>query len=195
MALPITQPEDFIGEVKISSNKYDEKDLMLYIQRYEQEILEELLGCDLATAFIADLDADNNPTEQRFINIMNPFCIDDNMSVGFLWDYAYFYECRNDYTGYKCKIQWRSRGIRELLKSMIYFKYVRDQKVKNTVTGNVVNQNNVSREAQSGEMNLRRIYNDILKTKTAIQWYICKNPDSLDYDDFNGIYEKSISIL
>lgn len=195
MALPITKPTDYIGEVKISSNQYDEKDLLLYIQRYEQEILEELLGCDLSAAFIADLDADNNSTEQRFIDINAPFCIDDNLNTYFLYEYPYFYECNNQYTGYKCKLQWRSRGIKELLKSLVYFHYVRDQKVKNTVTGNVVNQNNVSREASFAESNIRRIYNNILKTRNAIQWRICKNADSLNYDDYNGIYQKPISIL
>jgi hypothetical protein len=193
MALPITQPTDYIGEVKISSNQYDEKDLLLYIERYEREILEELLGCDLATAFIADLDADNNSTEQRFIDINAPFCIDDNLTTSFLNAYYWFYE--DIYRGYNFKIQWRSRGIKELLKSLVYFHYTRDQKVKNTITGNVVNQNNVSREASFPESNIKRVYNDILKTRNAIQWRICKNADSLDYDDYNGGYQKPISIL
>jgi hypothetical protein len=193
MALPITEPTDYVGEVKISSNQYDEKDLLLYIQRYEREVLESLLGCELADEFINDLDVDNNSTEQRFIDINGPFCIDDNLNTGFMCCYSYFYEY--NYTGHGCRIQWRSRGIKELLKSMIYFYYTRDQKVKNTITGNVVNQNNVSREASFAESNIKRIYNDILKTRNAIQWRICKNADDLDYTKYNGLFERAISIL
>ena len=192
--LPITQPTDYIGEVKISSNQYDEKDLLLYIERYEREVLEELLGCELAEAFITDFDnVLGTPTEQRFIEIYEPFCIDDNLSTNFMCCYPYFYEY--NYTGINCKIQWRSRGIKELLKSMIYFRYVRDQKVKNTITGVVVNQNNVSREARNSESNIRRIYNDILKTRNSIQWRILKNPNELDYTNFNGLHIKPISII
>jgi len=193
MSLPITQPTDYIGEVKISSNQYDEKDLLLYIERYEREILEELLGCTLADEFINDFDnVAGTPTEQRFIEIYEPFCIDDNLNTNFMCCYPNFYEYT--YTGYNCKIQWRSRGIKELLKSMVYFHYTRDQKVKNTITGNVVNQNNVSREARNAESNIRRIYNGILKTRNAIQWMVCKNPNDLDYNDYNGLYIKPISI-
>ena len=192
--LPITQPTDYIGEVKISSNQYDEKDLLLYIERYEREVLEELLGCELAEAFITDFDnVLGTPTEQRFIEIYEPFCIDDNLSTNFMCCYPYFYEY--NYTGINCKIQWRSRGIKELLKSMIYFRYVRDQKVKNTITGVVVNQNNVSRESRLAESNIRRIYNDILKTRNSIQWRILKNPNELDYTNFNGLICKPISII
>ena len=192
--LPITQPTDYIGEVKISSNQYDEKDLLLYIERYEREVLEELLGCELAEAFITDFDnVLGTPTEQRFIEIYEPFCIDDNLSTNFMCCYPYFYEY--NYTGINCKIQWRSRGIKELLKSMIYFRYVRDQKVKNTITGVVVNQNNVSRESRLAESNIRRIYNDILKTRNSIQWRILKNPNELDYTNFNGLHIKRISII
>lgn len=195
MPLPITKTTDYTGEVKISSNQYDEKDLILYINRYEEELLQELLGCELATQFIADLDGNGEPQTQRFIEIYEPFCTDDNMSTYFLYDYPYFYNNRYDYTGHKCKLQWRSRGIKEMLKTMIFFRYTRDQKVKNTITGNVVNQNNVSREARNGETNMRRLYNDILQTKNAIQWRICKNPNDLDYTDYNGIYERPVSIL
>ena len=107
MALPITQPTDYIGEVKISSNQYGEKDLLLYIERYEREILEELLGCDLAEAFINDFDnVLGAPTEQRFIDIYESFCIDDNLTTSFLCEYYWFYD--DIYRGYNHKIQWRS---------------------------------------------------------------------------------------
>jgi len=195
MPLPLTLPSDYTGQIAITSNKYDKSELELYIARYEQEILEDLLGCDMATAFIADLDGSNYPIDVKFQELFDAFCIDESPGINNVYDYGEFYHYHPRYTGHGCKIQWRSRGILELLRYMVYLSYNRDQKVRNTSTGNVVNENEVSTQARHYETNMVRVYNQSLDWYYAIQWRIRTNPDARDYDDYNGITKQPIGLI
>lgn len=195
MALPLTQPSDYTGEIHISSNKYDKKELESYIARYELEILQDLLGCDLAAAFIADLDGNNDPVDIKFTEIFDAFCIDDDTSISFLYEHQHFYSFHPRFTSRGCNIQWKSRGILELLRYFVYLSYNRDQKIRNTSTGNVINDNEVSVQARHYETNMVRAYNSALDWYYAIQWRICTNPDDRDYDDYNGIIKEPIGLI
>lgn len=195
MGYPLTTPDDYKGLIAVSTNKYDRGDLEAYILMYEQELLQDLLGCDMEAEMIADLDVDNLPQDVKFQKIFNPFCIDDNADLGFMYQYGWFYDYHPNYNGYGCVVQWRSKGILDYLRFQIYFMYTRDQQVKNTVTGNVKNENNVSIMASVSQTNMKRIYNKSLVSYWSIQWYICKNPEAYDYDNYNGLIKQPISIL
>ena len=138
MGYPLTSPSDYTGIIAISTNKYTKKDLEAYILTYEQDILESLLGCDMAAELIVDLDVDNQPQDPKFIDIFNPFCVDDKGGF-FIHGYPWFYDYHPNYDGWGCRIQWKSKGILELLKYQVFFYFTRDQQVVNSVVGNVKN--------------------------------------------------------
>lgn len=195
MGYPLTAPDDYKGLIAISTNKYTRSDLENYILTYEQTILQDLLGCDMEADFIADLDVNNSPQDAKFIDIFNAFAIDDDSIPLFINHHCCYYDYNPNYTGYGCKVQWKSKGILELLRYLIFFYYTRDQSVVNTVTGNVKNENNVSTEATIPMATLRRNYNKGLEWYFSIQWKILKNTNAYDYTNFNGIITEPISII
>ena len=122
MGYPITIAEDYAGVTAITSNKYDVKQLEAYILTYEKCILQDLLGCEMESELIADLDANNEPISDKFKLIFNEFC-------------------KKIYSD--CSGKLNSSGIKELLIYQLFFLYTRDQQIKNTVVGNVKNNLNV----------------------------------------------------
>jgi len=172
MALPILTPDDFIGETKISKNEYDEKDLQYYIDRNEKDILIDLFGCEMSEEIINDLDGDNIPQQDRYKELWEDFCIDD-----------------------ECHVQRRSRGVKNILLNQIYLLYSRDQKTKNTVSGNVTNSFSVSKLSSNFATNMVRVYNDSIEWYNSIQWRICENPNNYDYDNYNGKTKQIISFV
>ena len=188
MALPITIPSDYKGEISITTNKYTKKDLELYIDDYELEIIEDLLGCELAELFIADLDVDNMPQEPRFTAIYDKFCIDlDCGDWSIKWnDLNYFYSTNQNV---------RSIGMKEMIKRFVYVYFTREDKQKQTVSGGSVNESTAAREASNPERNIVRQYNKAVDTHRAIQYYICNNEDGFEYDEFGGIRKDFLGIL
>ena len=145
MGYPILTASDFhgVGSTSISNNQYDIAELEAYIADNEEELLCQLLGCTFAAELIADLDGNNYPQDVKFQKIWDEFCVDDDIYSNCLFDFPEFYAYHSGYYGFGCKrVQWKSKGIKEFLKSQIYFLYTRNQSIKNTVTGNVQNQNN-----------------------------------------------------
>ena len=159
---------DFSGVKNISQNSFTKKDLDLYITEFEVEYLQNLLGCELYDLFIADLDPDNLPQSQRFIDIFYPFCIDEANS-------------------FFCHYQLKSKGIVEMLKCFIYWEFVSNQKYVDTITGIIVENNENSRETKYGETQIYKIYNKAITSYRAIQKYIYDN--STSYPEFNGIFK------
>jgi hypothetical protein len=162
-------PEDFeSAPICIATNKHTEDGLQEYIDKFEVDYLQDLLGCELYDLFVADL-LNGVPQTQIYIDIYEPFCKDDNCG------------------------RWRSEGIVKMVEKFIFWKYTRDQKVKNTNTGNIVNSNEVSREAEFSESRIYTVYNEGICSYDAIQWYICDN--LTDYPTFKGIIKKKTSWL
>ena len=166
MGYPILKTSDFVGFFDVSQNKFTKVDLEAYILKYEHQYLEEMLGCDLAALLIADLDIVTNiPITQRFLDIWNSFC-DDTFRCTCLF--------------------YRSTGIKDMLKSFVYFHFVRDQFQKNTIAGNVVAKSEVSTQldynTQQGNTNER--YNNGVKTFRAIQSKV--SIENTTYPEFKG---------
>ena len=187
MGYPITIPANYDGEVKLSQNQYSESDIKKYITEYEQEYLEDMLGCELAEELIADLDVDNNPVDPKFTAIWDRFCINfTGVPIHLHWHYTDYYGCRR---------LVRSKGIEEMLQNFVYFHYGREQKEKNTPAGQVKNEYSASVEADYDQTNLVRMYNKGLDSYIAIQYYIVDNPDGFDYDNFEGIKKEYLCLL
>ena len=162
MALPITNVSDYVGEYQISTDKYSEKTLNVYISKYEKKYLDRLLGCELASLFIADLDPQGVPQTQRFIDIFNSFCKQD-----------------------ECGDLYESDGIKEMLLGFIYFEYVKNNNSGVATSGNTRKVGENSKEAGSMMHDLYARYNLSAVTASSIQWFICDNMDI--YPEFEGV--------
>jgi len=105
------QPSDFIGLVAQGKNEFTTPAIQAYIDEYEVDYLTALLGCDMYTEFIADLDTapliepSSIPVSPKFTAIFNAFCIDDDGT------------CDND--------QRISKGFKEMLKYFIFWEYAK----------------------------------------------------------------------
>lgn len=153
----IIQIADFKGtEYSLPEQKYTS--YQNYLDKYEKEFLVNLLGAELYDLFIADL-VGGVPQSQRFIDIYNPFHIDDNNCIRY------------------------SEGLKVAALQYVYFYAVRDLAVKKTNTGVVFNDNEVSTGPFYDGYNIVEAYNEAIKNAYAIQWYICDNPT--DYPEEN----------
>ena len=150
--------EDFTGKWKIATDDYSEVELDDYISAYEKKYLVALLGVELYDLFAADL---NNQVPQTAIytSIFNEFYIDDSTCV------------------------FHSEGMKKMLLGLIFFQYVRDQDVKNTVSGTVRNQSELAVQIPAFNSVVLR-WNQSIDTFRNIQWYICDN--ETDYPTYNG---------
>jgi hypothetical protein len=158
------------GTIKIGYSIHQSSDLQLFIDKWEKRYLQEMLGCALYDLFVADLVA-GIPQNAIYLSIYNEFCVDEN----------------------NCGRQKRSEGIIEMIEKFIYWKYTRDQKVRNTPSGNVVNENEASRETDFPATRIYTTYNEGVESYCSIQWYICDN--STDYPTYNGITKQKTSWL
>ena len=158
------------GLICIATNVHTENDLQTYIDEFEVVFLKAMLGCELYELFLADL-VSGVPQAQIYLDIYNEFCIDEDA----------------------CHVQLVSEGMVKMCEKFIFWEYIRDQKVKDTTSGNVVNSNEASREATFPETRLYQIYNQAIKSYQSIQVYICDN--SSDYPVYNGIKKKKTSWL
>lgn len=164
----IVQTTDFTGKYAIPQNSFS--DLDSFIDKYEKSYLQDLLGAALCVLFLADLDIlDTAPTNPIYTKIFAAFAEDSNGLV------------------------IKSEGMKVMLLGFIYWEWVREQKVKQTIGGAVVNSSEVSREASGVESNTFSRYNAGIETYTAIQWWIIEH--SSDYPDFNGQQKKIASWL
>ena len=167
MALFVTI-DDFVGEIAIPRDKYTEANLQGYLDKYEKNLLIELLGAELYKAFIKDY-TEANPdankfTEDRYIAIFNEIILDES-------------DC----------VLIRSEGIPKMLQYMIYFYFTRDLNFKMTIGGSVNNLQADAKESLFDATNMITIYNEGVKTWNWIQYYLdCYNPENYDYKNFNG---------
>ena len=145
----IIQSTDFLsGPYSIPQDECS--NIQPWIDKYEKQYLIELLGCELYDLFIADL-VDGVPQTQRFIDIYNEFCIDDDSCVR------------------------RSEGMKEMVKQLVYFYIMRDLPVRKTQTGVYFNNNEVSNGPTYSNFNLIEGFNDGVRNYHEIQWYIDDN--------------------
>jgi len=166
------QIADFKGQSELAKDIFTTNDLQDYIDKFEVRLLQELLGCDLYTAFSTDFAIDGTkPTDPKFTEIWDAFCKDDN-----------------------CTIR-RSEGIKEMLSLLIYFEYLRDQPIKNNISGPQKNEQANSIQPVASETNIFTTYNEGLESYWAIQWIICDNPNAFDWTKFNGQNKEIIGIV
>ena len=151
---------DFTGELAIPQDKLTVKKFDVVRDARQFELLYDLMGAELAKLFIADLDANGVPQTAIYQALYNAFQEDDSD------------------TG--CVIV--SLGIKEMVKRLVYFYYVRGLNTNVTLNGNKTNEGENSKI--NGKIDwLIRKYNEAIDTGKAIQWYIGENLD--DYPEEN----------
>lgn len=155
--------DNFTGLYSVAKNRHNEDDLETFIDTYEQERLQELLGCELFTLFEADLDASvpQVPQNSPFTEIYEPFCIDDDCGIV------------------------RSYGMVDMVTAFIYFEWVKRMSYLNTSGGTVVADSENSNHANQTSASIYMLYNRAIKSYQAIQHFICENES--DYPTFKGI--------
>lgn len=162
MASQVVKIEDFsVGRMAIPRTSWQKDDVQNYLDIHEEGYLIRLLGYDLYVLFLADLDANGVPQTQRLIDIYNQFVLSD--------------DCEN------C----RSRGMKTLLKGIIFFYYQRDQPVKATTTGPRRRKGENTENVDTTSFDITTRYNNSVDDFKCIQRLICKNIE--DYPEYKGI--------
>ena len=170
----IVQATDFEGFYNISQNCYDQRDLELYIQDFEEEYLCKLLGPALSDALTIELEDNGGvlPPASRFEPLFAKMCLGcaDNTCC-----------CKS-----KTADVGYSIGLKKVLLGFIYYDYVIQQHHQNSQTGFVNNQNEASTPVSN--LNVTRLaeqrYNRSVDSAKAIQDYINKNIST--YPEFQG---------
>ena len=130
--------------------------IQLYIDRYEKKYLIRLFGCDLYNSYVLD------PNAARFLFLLNELCIQDD-----------------------CSEILTSNGLKDMLLGFVYYEYTPDNKIKNTVSGAIVDFNENSRETTGVEADIESRYNESIDSYRAMQ-YLMKN-DPITYPEYNGV--------
>ncbi len=169
--MAILQPSDFLNNplFDIANTRQSEKELHLMIDDVEEDILVDLLGCDLYDLFIADLTATTPQTPQSaiYLNIFNKFCFDDSCGIH------------------------KSKGMRDMLMAFVYFNWHTYNPNKSTSTGIVRGDSENSNSVSPDAFGIYEKYNRGVDTYCSIQKYICDN--STDYPEFNGVPKRYTS--
>lgn len=148
--------DDFVGKFDLVKSINDK--IESYIDAYEESYLRELLGINLFNLYKADV-VNHLPVTASYLTITNPLFIEQN--------------------GYSII----SNGIKDMLLGFIFFEYVRDNKIKQSMSGSVVNSVDNSNNDFTQEFLFQR-YNESIDIYKNIQLYIELNKTI--YPTYNG---------
>ncbi len=148
------------GRNSIATNRFQTDNLEEYITEQQDDVLFTILGNELQDLFIADLDVNGVPQTQRFIDIYNTLVV----------------EVHGD--------EFKSKGMKEMLKGIIHFRYVADQLATQNTTGVDRSQNENSTPVNSLGYDFYTRCNNSIEMSWVIQHYICQNTDV--YPEYNG---------
>ena len=159
---------DFVGKYALATSTKGNDNIDAYIAEYEEQILIDLLGLELFELFKADVDSGTKlPVDQIYLAL---------------------YERLNfEY----CNYLLTSFGIKNILLSIIYFYYVRDNTAKQTVNGSVEIQTEVSQPSNKAYLLLR--YNEAITSYSVVQRYCLEKADV--YPTFKGVYKQVASLI
>ena len=163
--MAILQPSDFTENpiYNIALTLQADCELEEMIEDVEKNTLQELLGCELYTLFNADLTASTPqvPQSQIYIDIFEPFCFDHVL----------------------CGPQ-KSKGMKDLLMSFVYFEWHRYNLNKSTSVGIVRGDSENSNMVLAESFGTYDKYNRSIESYRSIQQYIYDN--STVYPTFEG---------
>ena len=150
---------DFVGKFELSITQFNTDLIDSYIERYEKLYLSKLLGVELYSLFMSDLDVNNEPQTAIYETIYNALSVDVDNEVLF------------------------SYGMKDLILGIVYYEYTKDNVIKQTPIGSVKPTAENSEVTMNNQWLTNR-YNESIESFKAIQHYILQNKD--DYPTFNG---------
>jgi len=174
------------GKYELGTGNYDEARLVDYIARYTRQYLAELMGAKLFDVYEAQLDLSGASTQQRFIELEEPFTMD----ISTFNQVGYFGNGSNVFRRVII-----SNGMKDMLMAFIYFEYLKDSISVATPIGIVQPSGENSKTPNTLHVQIYTRYNDGVRTWRAIQERIVANPNDLDYTDFNGVNKMLTSWL
>lgn len=167
----ILQISDFNNFHQFAQSNDDNPLLQSYIDRFEESYIKQILGVELGQLFIDDIkgeDSDSSAISDRFLAILDPFMKQDHCGI------------------------WESKGMKDLLASLVFYHYASDTQVRHTQSGITLSSSEVS-NILSPETAMRfgeQKWNDALKSIWAIQW-LCGTFDEKTYPEFLGTIFKA----
>jgi len=160
---------DFVGKYALATSTKGNDNIDDYIARYEEKTLRELLGIELFDLFEADVDTPTKlPITQIYLDLYNELTFKNGSLI------------------------YNSFGLKNILLSIIYFYYVRDNVVKQTVNGDQKIQSEVSSQSDQSYLLLR--YNEGVDSYNAIQKYCILNKTDV-YPTFDGVIKRISSLI
>lgn len=159
MGNPIVKIADFVGSVQIQQDD-DTNGLFEAVRNeYADTFVRQMLGVELGNLFLADIGVNGLPVAARFLTIFNAIQEDFGGSI------------------------IESKGIKDMLKNIVFYYFARQNNTKITLSGNVTAVGENSKPT-SDNFYLARFYNYGIDTAKTIQWYITQNLDV--YPEYNG---------
>lgn len=157
----ILQTSDFTGKYAISTDVSTVTKLQEYIDRHEREYIYRLLGKELGDLFIADVSS-YAPVTAKYVVIFNQLNFEDS------GDHLYI-----------------SRGIKEILKAVVFYHYVADEMAEHGQSGvSVPSIDTSSRSTAEGVLRFaEQRFNSILPSVEAIQVYV-EQEEPADYPEY-----------
>jgi hypothetical protein len=179
----------FTGYFRISQDVQSNLQLQSYIDKYEKKYLVDLLGYELYSLFVADIDSGTGlPQTARFTVIYNELNYEVNGGSQYNWiPYGLPYSIDRTSKEIPYQIPTLSDGISKMLKGFVFFHYVSEMSLSITPTGVIENRNENSDKSASNRVNglIEDRFNDSIKSYKVIQRYINDNSDT--YPEFMGI--------
>lgn len=164
----ILQTSDFIGRYELAKAVATNEILQDVIDTFEKSTLYKLLGKELADLLIADLD-NGEPQTTRFQTIFEAIYDDTDGAVA------------------------ESRGIKEILKAVVYYEYTKETLAKQTQSGVAIQitENGTILSPLAAIRKGERLQNDVIESWETIQWYCEQNGTT--YPEYNASNVKRLA--
>ena len=150
---------DFVGKFELPKTSFNISKLNEVIDDVEITMLKKLLGVDLYTLFIADIDTvTKKPATAKYLNLYNEISTTNIFSD-----------------------QLINKGMLHALKCFVYFDFAKDNSIKITPVGNT--SSSIENGQNIGNTNsIAAVYNQGIEGFRIIQQYIDNN--SGDYPEY-----------
>ena len=160
--------DDFDKFQSIAQSPFSLPLLQEYIDRYEESYIKRILGVTLGQLFITDIQTEDSASaaiDDRYLEILLPFIKQH--------DHERIME---------------SKGMKDVLASLIFYHYISDNQAKHSQAGVVTNQAEVSNilSVEDATRFAEMKWNNALSSIHAIQWW-CDCENAKDYPDFMGM--------
>jgi hypothetical protein len=177
MASILVKTTDFTGLYAIAQTNYTTPIVQAYIDEFEKTYIRKLLGLELGDLFIATV-VNNAPVGARYLALFNPLALQlTGLSIG----------VQLNGENYSSSRIFESRGMKEILKGIIYCLYVQGTQSHHSQSGVAKAMADVSvimtgeNAARMGEIR----HNGIIADWEAVQYYIHVN--AATYPEYEGL--------